>query len=426
MTDRGTAPEELLPQGPAHPERALGLLRRRGFRRAYAAVAISELGDAFQYIALMWFALVAAGPLGVIAVRLADSIPALLFGLHGGVAADRWDRRRLMISADLVRGVVLVPIAVAGLTGHLPLAALVVAAFVLTTATSYFEPAYGALLPALVDRRNVQQANGLVRATADALSVGGWALAGLLLTVLPISVFFAINAASFFLSAALLTGVRARGTAERGDERPRIRDGFAALRPRPTLAASVVVLGVAVTLSSGTWIVGVPELVRSTLGRGAGSFSLVAASYALGSICAGAALAHWPVRQKARASMLAWTLYLPAYALFAFAGSLGIALAAGLVAGVGQGSSWVLINSAAQEEVPDGLLGRVTGLVSLVHRGAHATGLLFVAPLFALTAPERVFAAAAVAIPLAGLAGLAISARASAARAPAMSRTRRS
>ena len=75
----------------------------------------------------------------------------------------------------------LVPVAIAGLTGHLPLAALVAAAFVITTATSYFDPAYGGLLPRLVDRRNVQQANGLVRATADALSVGGWALAGLLL-----------------------------------------------------------------------------------------------------------------------------------------------------------------------------------------------------------------------------------------------------
>jgi MFS family permease len=426
VTDTGTAPEELLPRGPAHPERALGLLRRPGFRRAYAAVAISELGDAFQYIALMWFALVAAGPLGVIAVRLADSLPALLFGLHGGVAADRWDRRRLMISADLVRGVVLVPIAVAGLTGHLPLVALVAAAFALTTATSYFEPAYGALLPALVERRNVQQANGLVRATADALSVGGWALAGLLLTFLPISVFFGLNAVSFFLSAALLLGVRARATVEHGTERPRIRDGFSALRPRPTLAAAVVVLGVAVTLSSGTWIVGVPELVRSTLGRGAGSFSLVAASYAVGSICAGAALARWPVRRKARASMLAWTLYLPSYALFAVAGSLGIALAAGFGAGIGQGSSWVLINSAAQEEVPDRLLGRVTGLVALVHRGAHATGLLFISPLFALTAPEHVFAAAAVAIPLTGLAGLALSARVGEARALETSRTRRS
>ena len=65
-----------------------------------------------------------------------------------------------MIGADLVRALVLVPVAIAGLSGHLPLAVLVAAAFVLTTATSYFDPAYGGLLPALVDRRNVQQANG--------------------------------------------------------------------------------------------------------------------------------------------------------------------------------------------------------------------------------------------------------------------------
>jgi MFS family permease len=427
VTDPATAtPEELLPREAAPPEGVSALLRRSDFRRTYAAIAVSELGDAFQYIALMWFALVAGGPLGVIAVRLADSVPALLFGLHGGVVADRWDRRRVMISADLVRGAVLVPVAVAGLTGHLPLWVLVVAAFVLTAATSYFDPAYGGLLPALVDRRNVQQANGLVRATADALSVGGWAVAGLLLVVLPISAFFALNAASFFLSAVLLVGVRTKGRAGLDAEPPKISEGFAALRPLPVLAAAVVVLGLAVTLSSGTWIVGVPELVRSTLGLGAGSFSLVAAAYAFGSICAGAALARFPVRRKARASMLAWALYLPAYGLFAVAGSLPVALAAGLICGVGQGSSWVLINSAAQEEVPDRFLGRVTGLISLVHRGAHATGLLFVSPLFAFVAAPDVFAAAAIAIPLTGLSGLVVSARAAEARAPATSRTRRS
>jgi MFS-type transporter involved in bile tolerance (Atg22 family) len=185
------------------------------------------------------------------------------------------------------------------------------------------------------------------------------------------------------------------------------------------------VLGVAVTISSGTWIVGVPELVRSTLGLGAGSFSLVAASYALGSICAGAALTRFPVRRKAKASMLAWTLYLPSYGLFALAGSLEVALAAGLVAGIGQGSSWVLINSAAQEQMPDRYLGRVTGLIALVHRGAHATGLLLVSPLFAVTAPAGVFAAAAIAIPLTGLAGLLVS-RSGEARGRATSRTRRS
>jgi hypothetical protein len=78
----------------------------------------------------------------------------------------------------------------------------------------------------------------------------------------------------------------------------------------------------------------------------------------------------------------------------------------------------VLINSAAQEKVPDRLLGRVMGLIALVHRGAHATGLLFVAPLFAFTEPQLVFAAAAVAIPLTALAGLAFVSRRGAA-APA-------
>jgi hypothetical protein len=102
-----------------------------------------------------------------------------------------------MISADLVRAAVLVPIAAAGLAGHLPLAALVGAAFLLETATSYFAPAYGALLPALVERSNVQQANALVQATTQALSVAGWALAAALLAVLPISIFFAVNAVSF-------------------------------------------------------------------------------------------------------------------------------------------------------------------------------------------------------------------------------------
>jgi hypothetical protein len=390
-------------------EHGLALLRRRDFRRVYAAVSVSELGDAFQYIALMWFALEAGGPLGVLAVRLADSIPALVFGLHGGVAADRWDRKRTMVSADVVRAVVLVPVAIAGLGGELPLVALVAATFLLTAATSYFEPAYGALVPALVERRNVQSANGLVRATVDAVRVGGWAVAAALLAVLPVSAFFALNAASFAVSAVLLAGIRSQRTPAVHGDPPRVREGFAALRPRPSLAAAVIVLGVAVTISSGTWIVGVPELVRTELGRGAGTFSFLVAAYALGGIAAGVVLARRPVRRKALASMAAWLLYLPGYALFAVAGSFGVAFAGALAVGMGQSAALVLVNSAAQESVPDGLLGRVTGLISLVHRGAHATGLVLVAPLFVVADASAVFAAAALTIPVVALVGASVA-----------------
>src|SRR6266542_4169533 len=347
----------------------------------------------------MWFALVTAGPLGVLAVRLADSVPALIFGLHGGVVADRRDRRNTMVAADVVRGLVLVPVAVAGLTGNLQLWMLVVAAFAVVTATSYFDPAYGALLPALVERRNVQTANGLVRASAEAVRVGGWAAAGGLLVFMPLSLFFLFNAASFFASAILIAGVRAARTRTEIVTPPRIREGFSALRPCRALT-------IGVTVGSGTWMVGVPQLVRNTLDLGPGSFSLVAAAYAVGAVTAGALLSRIAVRHNVRLSLFLWLGYAVGYTLFALADSLPPALAAGVVTGAIQAGVMVLLYSAAQEEVPEAVLGRVIGLISLVHRGAHATGLIFIGPLFAVLATRSVFVGAAIALPLVGLAGL--------------------
>jgi MFS family permease len=339
-------------------------------------------------------------------VRLADSIPAIVFGLQGGLAADRWSRKRLMVSADLVRGIVLIPVAAAGLAGTLPLWGLVVAAFVLEAATSYFAPAYGATVPALVDRANVQQANALVQATAQTLSIGGWAVAAALLTFMPVSVFFAVNAASFLVSAALIARIRSAAERDPNAPRPRIQEGLTALRPRPVLAASVIALGVAVTITAGTWIGGIPTLVRDSLHHGAGGFAIVMTGYAAGSIVSGVVLARLPIRRKARASLLAWTMYLPGYGLVALAHSLPVAIAGAFFAALGQSSSLVLINSAAQEDVPDSVLGRVLGIISLTHRGAHALGLLLISPLFAFVGARLIFGAAAIAVPLVGLAAL--------------------
>jgi MFS family permease len=402
-------PRELEPGATPPTARALRLLRRADFRRLYLAVAASELGDSLHYIALMWFAFDAGGPLGVVAVRLADSIPALVFGLHGGLAADRFSRKRLMVSADLVRGIVLVPVAAAGLAGSLPLWGLVVAAFLLETATSYFAPAYGATVPSLVDRANVQQANALVQGTAQTLSIGGWAVAAALLAFIPVSVFFAVNAASFFVSAALIARIRHAGAHDPHAPQPRIREGLAAIRPHPVLAASVIALGVAVTITAGTWIGGIPTLVRDGLHHGAGGFSIVMVGYAAGSITSGVFLARVPIRRKARASLLAWTMYLPGYALVALAHSLPVAVAGAFFAATGQSSSLVLINSAAQEDVPDSVLGRVLGLISLTHRGAHATGILLISPLFAFVGARMIFGASAIVVPLVGLVALAVA-----------------
>ncbi|HZQ81753.1 MAG TPA: MFS transporter [Gaiellaceae bacterium] len=403
------------------PHRATDLLRLRDFRRTFLAVAASELGDSLHYIALMWFAFDVGGAGGVIAVRVADSIPALIFGLHGGLAADRFSRKRLMVSADLARGVVLIPVAVAGISGHLPLWGLVVASFLLEAATSYFEPAYGAMIPTLVERANVQRANAFVQSTVQSLSIGGWAVSAALLTFMPVSVFFGVNAASFFISALLLSGLRHGREHDVHAEAPQLRAGIDALRPRRVLAASVLALGVAVTITSGSWIGGVPKLVSDTLHHGAGGFAIVMVGYAAGSIASGVLLARVHVRRKARWSMLAWLMYLPGYGLMALAHSLPIAVAGAFFAATGQSSAVVLVNSAAQEEVPDNLLGRVSGLISLTHRGAHATGLLFISPLFLVASAPAVFGGAAIAVPLVGLISLGVAARGLGSR-----RTRRS
>jgi MFS transporter, DHA3 family, macrolide efflux protein len=397
---------------------SLALLRRREFRTLFLAVSISELGDALNYIALMWVALRLGGPLGVVGVRLADSLPALVFGLHGGIAADRWSRRKLMIGADVVRGATLVPIAVLGLSGSLSLWSLVLAAFVLEAATSYFAPAYGATIPAVVDRENVQSANALVQATADGLAVGGWALAALLLSFMPLSTFFAVDAATFFVSAVLILRLHAgRGRAGDG-ESIRLREGIAALRPQRALSVAVVIFGAAMTITTGCWIAGVPTLIQRSMHRGAGGFSVVMIGFAVGSIAVGTTLARIRVRRKARASMLAWVLELPAYLLLAVATSLPVAFAAALCSGAAESLSYVLLNSAAQEAIPDAVLGRVLGVISFVHRGSHATGLLLIAPIFAIADARPIFAVSSVAVALIGLAGVAVASRMTRAAGP--------
>jgi hypothetical protein len=99
------------------------------------------------------------------------------------------------------------------------------------------------------------------------------------------------------------------------------------------------------------------------------------------------------------------------------------------IGALGESSAVVLLNSAAQEQIPDRVLGRVMGVISLVHRGAHAVGLLLIAPLFAFLEPSLVFVGAALALPLVGIGCAAwalTTARAGAAPAPATGRSARS
>jgi hypothetical protein len=249
-------------RSPPQRERAR-LLRAHDFRRVYLAITASELGDSLHYIALMWFALAAGGPLGVIAVRLADSIPAILFGSTAASlptagprsADDRSDTR----PRDRAR-----PGRDRRARGHLPIWGLVVASFVLEAATSYFAAAYGAPCPrsSSAERPAGERTRPGDGASASRSAAGR--LRPALLTFMPVSVFFAVNAASFAVSRALIARIRERGprATARGSPRPRRNPRARALgRPR---GMRVIALGVAVTISAGPGSPGCPRSCATT------------------------------------------------------------------------------------------------------------------------------------------------------------------
>jgi MFS family permease len=375
-----------------NPIRPASLLAQRDFRRAYAAGAVSQVGDSFQFVALMWFAVSTGGPLGVIAVRIGNSLPSLVFGLHGGIAADRWNRRRVMMAADLVRAAILVPAAFAAMSGALRLWMLVPVGLVLSTATSYFTPAAGALLPALVGREQVQRANGLVSATNNLLSVAGWALAALLLSFVSVGSFFALNAASYVVSALLLSRVRAApASSPDPDEPPSLLEGFSSLRVRPGLGAAVAMLGIGMTVMTGVWTVGVAELAHSSLGHGASGLSLLFAATSAGTIASAAFLSRRPVRRKVYSSCLCWSFLLPGYAGLALAESLPLALAGTFVVGAATGAAYVLVTTATQESIHETVLGRAMGIVFLGNVGTKPVGLALIAPLYLVLDPRLLF-----------------------------------
>jgi MFS family permease len=393
--------------------RRVELLRSRGktmlrdrpdFRRAYLANAVSGLGDSLQFVAVMWIAVVTGGTLGVIAVRLADGLPSLIFALHGGASADRGRRRRTMVAADLVRGVVLTPIAIAGLTGHLSIWAIAPAGFVVACASSYFFPAFTASLPVLVGRDDVQRANGLVTATNSAVMAAGRAVAAALLAVVSIASFFALNALSFFVSAALLLRVRLPETpAVEAPPRISVRAGFDALGARAGLRIAIGMLALGTAVMTGVWTVGVAELAHDDLGHGAAGLSLLLAATALGTITAGTFVARQPVSYPVRKSCAVWVLLLPGYVLLS-RGALGPALVGTFVVGVAAGAGYVLVSAAAQQSVPDEVLGRVMGIVFLATVGAKPVGLLLIGPLYRVIDVPAMFVGGGIVCAVAGTA----------------------
>jgi Transmembrane secretion effector len=170
-----------------------------------AAGAVSNLGDGVTLAAApLLAASITRDPRAIAAVGVAWSLPWLLFALVSGAVADRADRRRLMVGADLVRVGSLAALTAAVLGGRASIPALVTLFFVNATAETVFDTASQSTLPMVVDREDLPRANGWLQTVEFAANgLLGPALGGVLFAAAAAAP-FAVDAASFGLSALLL------------------------------------------------------------------------------------------------------------------------------------------------------------------------------------------------------------------------------
>jgi MFS family permease len=194
---------------PSAPGAYRSLMGNRNYVRVLSAGLGSTAGSAISGICLIWIvysATASALDVGLLgAAFLAAAIP---FSVFGGALADRYDRRRLMIVSDWTRAGAMAGVALVLELHGFDLLTILAANFVVGAFTTVFNPAEQAIIPALVEAPSVANANGLVRSSRSALQFLGFSAAGVMIVTIGATSGVIVNAATFALSALLLTGMR--------------------------------------------------------------------------------------------------------------------------------------------------------------------------------------------------------------------------
>ena len=179
------------------------MLRDGTFLRFWAGSSVSTIGNQVTVLALPWLVLqLTQSPFQLGIVGALEFVPFLVFGLIVGVYADRWDRRLILLVADLVRFLVLASVPLAALLHVLTLVQLYLVAFIAGTARVWFEVAHYSLVPALVSPARVVEANSSLEVTDGVSNLVGPSLGGLLIRIFGAANALLADALSFLLAAA--------------------------------------------------------------------------------------------------------------------------------------------------------------------------------------------------------------------------------
>ncbi|MGI8871022.1 MAG: MFS transporter [Candidatus Limnocylindria bacterium] len=368
--------------------RLLEPLRQRDFALLTGGSTVSLLGDGFFTVALAWQVYQISNiPTALSVVGVAWTIPVVVLILFGGVFSDRYDRRLLMVGADVLRAAAIGLLGILSVSGVLQLWHVVALIAFVGAGDAFFNPASTAIVPDLLPEEQLANANalqGLLRPMMIRLI--GPALGGLTVAAIGPGSAFLVDAGSFLVSGAAVLAIAPRPRREVIAHGVRqtfaeIGEGLAFVTANPWCWATLLSAMFSLLVFIGPVQVLLPYLVKNRLHLGPESLGAIFAVSGVGSIAAALAIGHLGLpRLRITVMYLGWSLGVLLLAGYGLMGALWQALAIGFATAALFQVGQIIWTTLLQQLVPRELLGRVVSLDWLV-----STGLVPVS--FALTGP---------------------------------------
>jgi MFS family permease len=362
------------------------LLRRRNYRLIWTSQLISGLGDRIQWVAVvLWVWELTGSALSVSFALISSIVAPAIVGFYAGAVVDRFNRRLIMIAADLVRGL-LVLILPSLVTFGMPFVYLDL--FVVSIASGFFRPAMFAMIPQSVPKKRLLKANAFFASMDSSTEVIGPALGGVLIPFLGFRAGFYVNALSFLCSALLISRIRLPA----GDPAPAPGQAVAA-RSREPIWRSVIEgleyvrrdpiqVALLTYVLAAQWVVGLTSLqtplAREQVGVTIREFGWFQSIWGLGFVAASVAVG-WSGQWARRGQSIVF-----GYALWALAAlglgmsqNLGMLVIAGFWVGFANTVVFINVSTVMMQHTPNTIIGRAITTRQVVVAIVRVGALLF-------------------------------------------------
>lgn len=345
----------------------------QNFSLLWTGQLVSQLGDKFYAIAMAWWVLERTHSPAVMGLfMVASMLPELILGPVAGGFIDRWNRKAILIVADMIRGLAVVAAALLSWSGCLEMWHIFTAAIIISLSSAFFNPTVMSVIPQLVSAEDLSKANSLSQMISGISAVAGPVAGAVLISLLGYEMVFLINGLSYLVSAFMeffiaLPVLAARETKLSED----IKDGLKFIYNNKPVLIVLLVIGI-VHFFYGSLVVSMPFLANTLAGNGVQNLGYLETAMGLG-IIIGSVILHRKERGNIQGHLL-FVIIMGAgicYTLMGLISSFGVIMTFPYIAillfiGMATAIASVYWRTLLHMYVPNEMAGRVFSISTMV------------------------------------------------------------